>query len=59
MFYDVFNQQTKSRVLYLTTAKRTNEFIKLVPIWLLKDTYQNKRKLFIRFSILLKIIKHA
>lgn len=46
-------------VLYLTNAKRTNGFIKLVPIWLLKDTYQSNRKLFIRLSILLKIIKHA
>lgn len=59
VFYDVFNQQTKSSVLYLTNAKRTNGFIKLVPIWLLKDTYQSNRKLFIRLSILLKIIKHA
>ena len=59
VFYDVFNQQTKSSVLYLTNAKRTNGFIKLVPIWLLNDTYQSNRKLFIRLSILLKIIKHA
>ena len=59
MFYDVFNQQTKSSVLYLTNAKRANGFIKLVPIWLLKDTYQSNRKLFIRLSILLKIIRHA
>ena len=59
MFYDVFNQQTKSSVLYLTNAKRANRFIKLVPIWLLKDTYQSNRKLFIRLSILLKIIRHA
>ena len=59
MFFDVFNHKTKSSVLYLTNTKRTNGFIKLVPIWLQTDTYQSNRKLFIRFSILVKILKHA